>query len=385
MDVGREEDLPALASLLTWAFASVPEQMEPWLRRIGIDNVRVIRRGGKISACLLLIPMGQFFGGRSVPMVGIAGVGASPESRGSGDALALMRAALRELHARGVALSGLFPATLGLYRRVGYECAGGRYEATIRTADVGNHDRALPCRELTPDDRAAVEGCYRAVASRVDGHVDRGPYVWYRVESPRGADHTRAFVVGHAGAVEGYAYLFERRVPSGYTLHASDLVATTPAAHARLLMLVRDHGTLAETFSWNAAPHDPFVQLLPRTGTQIKLHSPWMLRLVDLPAALAARGWPGHVNAAVDLEIADEMLEENAGRWTLRVSGGKAEVARGGRGDVRLDVRTLAPLFSGFASAHALGATGAVQTDAAGLEALAALFPVGAPWMPDYF
>jgi predicted acetyltransferase len=385
MDVAREEDLPALSSLLTWAFCSVPEAMEPWLRRVGLENARVIRRGERLGACLLFIPMGQFFGGRSVPMVGIAGVGAPPESRGSGDAIALMRSALRELRAGGVALSALFPATLGLYRRVGYECAGGRYEATVRTSDVGDPVRSLPCREATPDDRSAIEACYRKSASLIDGHVDRGSYVWYRVESPRGADHTRGFVVGQPGQVEGYAYLYERRKPGGYSLHASDFVATTPAAHARLLTLARDHGTLAETFSWNAPAHDPFVQLLPRVGTQIKLDSAWMLRIVDLPAALAARGWPRHVKAAIDLEIEDQLLEENAGRWTLRVSEGRAEIARGGRGDVRLDVRALAPLFSGFASARALAGTGAIRADAEGLDALAAAFPLGAPWMPDFF
>jgi predicted acetyltransferase len=386
MDLAHDEDFAELAPLLAWSFCFPATDVEPWVRRAGIQNVRVERRAGRVEACLLRLPMGQFFSGRSVPMVGIAGVATPPETRGSGAAIALMTSALEELHDEGVALSVLYPATLGLYRRAGYECAGGRYEVSLKPSAIGVRDHALPCRAMAPEDEPAVERLYRAVAARSDGHLDRGPYVWQRVRSPRGADLVRGFVVGEEGHVEGYARLYEKKQPSGYfSLHASDLVAQTPAAHRRLLALLADHGTTAEIVKWNGAPADPFLQLVQHVNTEVRLLDPWMLRVTHVKAALERRGWSAGIDAEIEIDVVDDVVAANAGRWTLRVAGGRAEVARGGRGGVRVDVRALAAMYSGFLTPRAAAASGGVEGSDDEIERMAAVFQGGAPWMPDYF
>src|SRR5204863_3657876 len=109
----------------------------PWLNKAGRENVRVLREGREPIACLLLLPMGQFFGGRPVPTVGVAAVGVAPHLRGRGAAARVMSSALREIRAAGTPLSALYPATQVLYRKVGYEQAGGRFEITIPAGALG--------------------------------------------------------------------------------------------------------------------------------------------------------------------------------------------------------------------------------------------------------
>ncbi len=53
-----------------------------------------------------------------------------------------------------------------------------------------------------------------------------------------------------------------------------------------------------------------------------------MLRLIDAPAAIAARGYPPAVSLSVPLDIADRDLPANAGRWTLQVTGGTGRLQR---------------------------------------------------------
>ena len=48
-----------------------------------------------------------------------------------------------------------------------------------------------------------------------------------------------------------------------------------------------------------------------------------MLRVVDAPAAIAARGFPAATSLSVPLDIADGALPANAGRWELTVAEGK--------------------------------------------------------------
>src|SRR5260370_24543053 len=84
-----------------------------------------------------------------------------------------------------------------------------------------------------------------------------------------------------------------------------------------------------------------------------------MLRLVDAPAAIAARGDPPAVELSVLLDIADPALPGNAGRWTLQVSAGAGTLTRadhvhegngfgrGARPSLRLGPRGLAAMFAG--------------------------------------
>ena len=93
----------------------------------------MLRRGTPAGG-LALYRMGQWFGGRPVPLVGVGAVAIAPEHRGTGTAERLMEGTLRELRAEGIALSGLYPATQRLYRKGGYEQAGGRYHYSMPLA-----------------------------------------------------------------------------------------------------------------------------------------------------------------------------------------------------------------------------------------------------------
>src|SRR5262245_35632767 len=94
----REDELRDLGAIQAWAFAFPPPDAEAWLARAGHENVRVLRRGREVLGGLLLVPMGQFFGRRSVPMVGIAGVAVAPDRRRAGLGATLCRETVRELH-----------------------------------------------------------------------------------------------------------------------------------------------------------------------------------------------------------------------------------------------------------------------------------------------
>jgi predicted acetyltransferase len=380
-----EGDLAGFAEVLAWSFNMPQADVEPWLRRAGLENGRVLVDEGRTTACLLVIPMGQFFGGVGVPMVGIAGVGTAPEARGTGAALAIMRATLEELAENGVPLSVLYPATRSLYRRVGYEPAGHRLELTTPVRTLRASSRALELRAAKSSDDDAILALYRAHAESCPGHLDRGPYVWHRIRSPRG-EVARGFVAVENGTPEGYIYFYERRLPSfHYDLIVTDFVARTAAAHARLITLLADHGTLGESLVWHGGADHPLLQLLDDRHYDARSLQHWMLRLVDLRRALEARGYPPLVPMELELDVRDEVLPKNAGRFVLSVDGGHGHVRPGGRGRLRADVRSLAALYSGYARPSLLASMGLLDADRESLAKADAIFASATPSMPDFF
>jgi predicted acetyltransferase len=377
-----EEALPELSKMMGWSFNFPPSDAEPWIRKAGIENIRAVRRDGKIHACCMIMPHAQFFAGGSVPAMGVAGVSTPAESRGTGAALVMMKALLRELHDRGIATSNLYPASLPLYRRVGYELAGARWETKVSLRELPEADRSLPLREMRADEMAAVKASYRAAAARTNGYLDRGEYVWRRVFEPRD-QRARAFVVGD---MEGHVVLYEKNGgPIVFSLLVTDLVAHTRAAVARLLTFFADHGTLGDEVSWYGSHESAFVHALPALGYQVRMHHPWMIRIVDLSKALEARGWPAGLSASLDLDVRDDLIDSNAGRWTLSIEAGRAQVKRGGKGTFRLDVNALAPLFSAHMTPRALAVSGALEAGDDELARAETMFASSPPALVDFF
>ena len=111
----------------------------------------------------------------------------------------------------------------------------------------------------------------------------------------------------------------------------------------------------------------------------------WMLRIVDVKGALEARGYPRGARGEVHFEVTDTLLPHNNGRWVLQVAEGNGTVTAGGNGDIRLDIRGLAPLYSSFLSPHALRSTGFIECGDAALEAATTIFAGPEPWMPEIF
>ena len=380
-----ESDLDGVSRLLGWSFSFPPEDTRDWLERGGLENVRVLRDGRAPVAAVMFIPMGQFFGGASVPMVGLAGVGVAPEHRGTGVGAELCRATVAELHRRGVALSTLYPSTQKLYRGAGWEVAGGRWEVRIPPSLIRVHEASCTVRAMESADRPAVMELYRQRAPTRNGELDRGPYCWSRVFDPRGRSPL-GFLVEHRGKLEGYAVLYQiAREPPHSDLVAHDLCAATPRAARKLLSLLAQHKTLVQTAVWRGSSADALLHLLPERGYDVRLRDPWMVRVCHVQLALEARGYPPGLRAELHLAVDDDALPRNAGSWILRVEDGRGELARGGSGRLRADVRALAALYTGYMTAEALATTGALSGRAADLATASAVFAGGSPAMTDMF
>lgn len=376
-----------LGELIAESFGFPPAYAATWFAYAGTENLRCYREGGATLGGFLLIPMGQFWGGRSVKMAGFAGVATRPEVRGKGVATRLMTAGVRELRSSGFPLAALYPATQPLYRRVGFEQAGARFEHKGAITALPSGARELRVRAFTPADLLAVKRIYSEYARTQNGWVDRGPYIWHRIQHPRGAV-AHGYVVERegGGGLDGYVFLIRAQKPTlRQDILINDMAARTPEAWARLLSFVRDHASLAEEVVFYGAPNDPRLTLLNEQHLPSKFLDAWMIRVLDVEKALTARGYPRGVAATLELEVRDDLLEENSGRFILEVQGGEARVKRGGEGGLKCDARQLAALYSGYRSASLLRAFGALSATDAATETADALFTGPGPATPDFF
>ncbi len=359
---------------------------EELLSRYDLADLRVARTGGELAGGAFFLPMAQYFGGRAVPMSGVHAVGIAAEHRGRGVGGALMREAMLELAERGVPISCLYPATQPIYRAAGFEQAGTWTRWALPASALTDRDRELPVERVGVDDADDLATAYEAQARVSPGHLVRTSWNWRRTLQLFGGG-PKSYRVREGGKTTGYlAYWAKRRTDR---FHVSDyyveLVANTPAAAARLRALLADHRSMVDTLHIAGPPGGaPFLPLGEQRAT-VDVMMRWMLRLVDVRAALEARGYPPGLTARLELEVEDDLLAKNRGRITLEVSEGSGRVTDGGGGTLEAHVRGLAPLYSGHLDATSLAALGLVEGSADALATASAIFAGPAPWMPEIF
>ena len=145
-----DDDLEAQLDLSERAFGPKSgEEREYWygLTRLTIRNGTSFGAfgGQRPVGAALFFNARQWWCGRPVPMAAVAGVKIAPEDRGRGIGRRLMTGLLDEIADRGYPLSVLYPATMPIYRSLGWELAGGKYTLTIPTRSL---------RDLVPPDVA---------------------------------------------------------------------------------------------------------------------------------------------------------------------------------------------------------------------------------------
>lgn len=378
----REEFLAT--SALTWAEALEPEvlTLAPPALDWGERTVAV-ERDGELVAVHASYAFTAPVPGGTVPCSGLTWVGVRPDHRRRGLLTAMIDAHLERSLARGEVVSALFAAEAGIYGRFGYGSAADELSVEVRR---GSALRPVPgADELTvrfgPVDPAIhaelVDAVHRAAGRGRPGWMTRDsaqlranhvadPPAWRR-----GGEPLRIATV-HApdGEPRGYALLRrkEKWEPAGprYEVRLREIATVDAAATHRLWSFVLDLDLTASVSASQLAVDDPLTHLLvDRRAAVPRLGDNLWVRLLDVPAALSARRYAAPLDTV--LEVRDDRVPANAGRWHLATTGvtedgWAAGVARtDAAADLVLDVRELGAAYLGGRSLTALAAAGLVS------------------------
>jgi predicted acetyltransferase len=360
--VRPDDDLDAHLDLAERSFGpKSPAERDQWRQQAA----GVIAQGRCLGAFVGDRPVGeaviqdmrQWWCGRPVPMAGVSSVKVAPEDRGRGIARRLMAALLDEIAARGYPLSTLYPATMPLYRSLGWELAGARVTAVIPARSL--RDLVPPDPAIGPGTAAVRPRLRRAgpgdaeTVNSVIGRVheaarDCGPITW-DAES----------VAGWLADPDLYAYLCDdgfliyRWHNGNDALFVEGAEAMSAPTQRAFWAHIGAHASIAEQVYARVGPADAFWWLTRERDAAVERRSLWMLRVIDAPAAIAARGFPAAVSFAVPLAITDEARPANSGRWELTVAGGQGALDRVTSQTVPADApltlgaRGLAALYAG--------------------------------------
>ncbi|MFI1989770.1 GNAT family N-acetyltransferase [Actinoplanes sp. NPDC020271] len=375
---GTHEDFPAICDLLGVVFheefegeakAAERDVFEPE-RSLVADDSGLVAGHAQAFSRELTVP------GAIVPAAHISGVGVQPTHRRRGLLTALMHRQLHDIAAAGrEPLAVLWASETTIYPRFGYGAAASRL-----TFDVMNREVRLTVPPVEPAGRLRMGDPFallsdlgklyeQARAGRV-GWSERDDRWWRFVLTDAKDDRdgaTKRYAVVHDGpsGPTGYALW---RVKHAWSHHGPDaevqvreVVAADPGTYQALWRFLLGIDLSRRVTFTMGAVDEPLPHLIDeprRLG--LSLTDSLFVRLVDVPAALAARRYRAPVD--VVLEVEDPILPANAGRWRLTGGpDGAACVRTGDPADLTATVTDLGAAYLGGTSLSTLTAAGRVR------------------------
>jgi len=325
----------------------------------------------------LSVPDGEG-AGRAVPVAGLTWVGVHPDHRRRGLLTAMMRHHFEQTRREGVHLSALHASEPGIYGRHGYGLASLELEVQLSrgTTFVAPHldDEAETIstrfHTITEDgiarrrrrvDLDLVTACVGTIVGD-DEFYDVLTYL--SPADKRDGEPPRILFAVRDGRDVGYVVLKRKHKWPNSRPAAEVTVSPISGAPATRLALARrvvDLDLSGAITVHGVAESDPLLSWVqgPRGLSDVHPFDSLWVRLVDLPEALAARGYEAECDVVV--EVADEPAPWNAGRWRIRVKDHTAEVSRtDDDADVSLPVSALGAAYLGGANLSALQRAGGV-------------------------
>lgn len=359
------------------------------------DGDRIVGTAGAFSF-ELTVPGGV------LPAAGVTLVGVHATHRRRGILRRMMTTQLEQVRDRGEPLAILWASEGAIYQRFGYGLGSMRMGVSVerhRSAFRLPHAPAGSIRFVELDDaKRLLPPIHDALLPHRPGFFNRTPAFWdaeffHDPEHRRGGGGPAWYILHEAadGTADGYARYRIRDqwddTGSKSAVVVSELLATTPGAHLDLWRFLLDIDLMSRVEVWNLAPDDPILLVMadPRALAATIGDALWV-RVVDVPAALAGRSY--RADGRVVIEVADEVMPANAGRWLLTVADGSAEAtSTTDAPDIACDITDLGAAYLGAFTFAQLADAGRVRgTASGGLAAADALFRTDrAPWCPRVF
>ena len=187
-----------------------------------------------------------------------------------------------------------------------------------------------------------------------DGQVDRDADWWrHFLLGERGSGPPQVFLVDGPDGPDGWAVLTVSSDVSVSEVRTSvqvvDWGASSEAGWRSLLTLAGGFSSLEASVHWKGPDPEPLALLVAEQDIRQLRQERWMARVVDVPGAFAARGYPSWLRGRITIGVADDTCPWVDGTWTIEVDGGEGKAVRvGDDAAVTTTASGLAALFAGY-------------------------------------
>lgn len=341
---------------------------------------------GHLASQIVVYPMEVNIRGKIFRMGGVTGVATYPEYTGRGLVRSLIRMALEHMREEGQLVSFLYPYSIPLYRKQGWEIVSDKMTFTIKDTQLPKHHPVSGLIERVPVEHEDIRRVYKYFSLQQHGALLRGPLEWeeyWRWESDD---------------IMGAVYYNEDQKPLGYVIYyiereifqIKEMVYLNQEAKYGIWNYISAHFSMINQVEGANYSGEPIAFEFEDSEIDETIKPYIMARIVDVQPFLEEYPFQvAHDAMKLFFKVCDPVAEWNNGIFSVYWKDGKAvcEKVETGKDDqlIELSIQTLTTLLMGYKRPTYLYNNDRIKMEYHLLRTLETLIPPEKPYFSDYF
>ena len=305
-----------------------------------------------------------------------------PEYTGHGIMKRLMRRSLEDMREKKQSFAMLFPYSIPLYRRFGYEIISNKISYTVK-------DRQIPAKAQAPgyvrrvgwENRDFME-LHAKFASITHGCLYRNALAWEEYWRWDEDDTVVAVYYNVTGEPSGYmVYLIKDDI-----MHIKEMIYLNHEAHDGLWEFIRAHDSMIDEVHGNTYFSEPIAFEIDDGDIKETIRPYAMGRIVDVASFLEDYPCdPDGGELCIDLEIEDDLLPWNDHTFRIRFADGGCTLTDApAEYHLKMGIGTLSTLLLGYKTAERLFELERIEGREDAVERLDDVLFHKIPYISDY-
>ena len=389
----KADDLEQYNALLRYAFQITEKELTEcgWQDdEIKQSKFPVIERadvlgcfdGDELVSQIAVYPLKMNIYGAVYPVGFVTSVCTYPEYSGRGIMKRIMHKSLEHMRQRGQSVALLFPYSIPLYRKMGWEIVSNKISYTVKDRQIPTTPRVPGSVHRVNWENEDFRNLHAQFAAATHGCLFRNNLAWEEYWRWDEDDTMVAIYYDAAEKPAGYmVYLIKDDI-----MHIKEMIYLNREAQEGLWGYIRAHDSMIDEVHGNSYFGEPIAFELD-DGDIREIIRPYIMgRIVDAEqffSAYACDSSESSVCFAFDIE--DGFLEWNDKTVNVRFEDGKCRVTDE-KPDytVHLSIATLTTLLLGYKTATKLHRMGRIVADAEAVAKLDNVLLHESPYISDY-
>ena len=305
-----------------------------------------------------------------------------PEYTGHGIMKRLMRRSLEDMREKKQSFAMLFPYSIPLYRRFGYEIISNKISYTVKDRQIPSKAQAPGyVRRVSWENRDFME-LHAKFASITHGCLYRNTLAWEEYWRWDEDDTVVAVYYDQHATPMGYmVYLIKDDI-----MHIKEMIYINREAHEGLWEYIRAHDSMIDEVRGNSYFNEPIAFEMDDGDIREMIRPYIMGRIVDVEEFLHLYHCsPEEKGVCFDLDIDDAFLPWNNRPFRVWFEGGNCTLTdRDPDYELRMSIATLSTLLIGYKTAAKLARIGRITGSDEAIARLDHALLHEAPYISDY-
>lgn len=367
-------------SELGWKDEAIRQSKFPVLKNA---NVLGWFDGDTLVSQIAVYPMKMNVHGAVCDMGFLTSVATYPEYAGKGLMSRLMKQSLKEMKENGQNICLLYPYSIPLYRKKGWEIISDKMTFSIKDFQLPKSSSAKGYVRRVAETSRELSDLHNRFAAKTHGCIFRNELAWEEYWRWEADDITVALYYSDTDEPLGYlVYLLKKEI-----LYIKELITLNMEAWRGLWNYISAHESMIVEVKGNNYTNETVAFWFEDSDIKETIRPYMMGRIIDVEKFISQYNFSIiDIHDSISITVSDNIIEWNNISVSIEFSPNEQPClsCRKGKKNAEMSIGTLSTMLMGYKRPDYLYSLGKIQASPSSVALLERIIPKEKPYVSDY-